>query len=121
MMRVIYFAISFYNWQNLIIDEFGNHRFRDEYACTIRIQSEYQNVPKRQVRSGQFIVLEVPYPRVVSGNEFTSAQPNPIEFDVEFDYLKILNLTGRGENLKPPPSASAPPPLDLSSFGNAFA
>lgn len=122
----------FYNWQNLIIDEFGNHRFRDEYACTIRIQSEYQNVPKRQVRSGAIYSFRSAFPRTVTGNEFTSAQPNPIEFDVEFDYL-VENTESDRQGRKflqkepppppPPPSASAPPPLDLSSFGigDAFA
>ena len=77
----------FYNWQNLIIDGFGNHRFRDEYACTIRIASEVQNDPKRQVRFGSIYSFRSAYPRVVSGNEFLSTQPNPVEFDVEFDYV----------------------------------
>ena len=85
----------FYNWQNLIIDGFGNHRFRDEYACTIRIASEYQNDTTpirtsptgRGVRFGSIYSFRSAYPRVVSGNEFLSTQPNPVEFDVEFDYV----------------------------------
>ena len=122
----------FYNWQNLIVDEFGNHRFRDQYACTIRISSEYQNDPKRQVRFGAIYSFRSAFPRVVTGNEFTSAQPNPVEFDVEFDYL-VENTESDRQGRKflqkapppppPPPSASSPPPLDLSSFGigDAFA
>ena len=85
----------FYEWQNLIVDEFGNHRFRNEYACTIRIASEYQNDTTpirtsptgRGVRFGSIYSFRGAYPRVVSGNEFLSTQPNPVEFDVEFDYL----------------------------------
>jgi hypothetical protein len=120
----------FYNWQNLIINEFGNHRFRNEYACTIRIASEYQNDPKRQVRFGSIYSFRSAFPRVVTGNEFTSAQPNPIEFDVEFDYLvEDTESDTRGERAiqkappPPPPPPTPRPPLDLSSFGigDAFA
>ena len=130
----------FYEWQNLIVDEFGNHRFRNEYACTIRIASEYQNdtTPNRfsgkgrGVRDGSIYSFRSVFPRVVTGNEFSSAQPNPVEFDVEFDYL-VENTESDRQGRKflqkepppppPPPSASAPPPLDLSSFGigDAFA
>ena len=128
----------FYNWQNLIINEFGNHRFRNEYACTIRIASEYQNDTTpirtsptgRGVRFGSIYNFRSAFPRVVTGNEFTSAQPNPIEFDVEFDYLvEDTESDTRGERViqkappPPPPPPTPQPPLDLSSFGigDAFA
>ena len=76
----------FYNWQNLIVDEFGNHRFRDEYACTIRIKANIKmSLSVNSLRS--IYSFRSAFPRTVTGNEFTSAQPNPIEFDVEFDYL----------------------------------
>jgi hypothetical protein len=114
----------FYNWQNLIVDEFGNHRFRNEYACTIRIASEYQNDPKRQVRFGSIYNFRNAFPRVVTGNEFSSAQPNPIEFDVEFDYLVENSESDRqGQRViqKAPPPPPPPPtprtPLpDASNF-----
>jgi hypothetical protein len=114
----------FYNWQNLIINEFGNHRFRNEYACTIRIASEYQNDPKRQVRFGSIYNFRSAFPRVVTGNEFSSAQPNPIEFDVEFDYLVENSESDRqGQRViqkappppPPPPTARTPLP-DASNF-----
>ena len=130
----------FYEWQNLIVDEFGNHRFRNEYACTIRIASEYQNdtTPNRfsgkgrGVRDGSIYSFRSVFPRVVTGNEFSSAQPNPVEFDVEFDYLvedTESDTRGFREIKKappppsPPPTPAALPPLDLSSFGigDAFA
>ena len=114
----------FYEWQNLIVDEFGNHRFRNEYACTIRIASEYQNDPKRQVRFGSIYSFRSAFPRVVTGNEFSSAQPNPIEFDVEFDYLVENSEADRqGQRViqKAPPPPPPPPtprtPLpDASNF-----
>jgi hypothetical protein len=114
----------FYNWQNLIVDEFGNHRFRNEYACTIRIASEYQNDPKRQVRFGSIYNFRNAFPRVVTGNEFSSAQPNPIEFDVEFDYLvENTESDTQGQRViqKAPPPPPPPPtprtPLpDASNF-----
>ena len=114
----------FYEWQNLIVDEFGNHRFRNEYACTIRIASEYQNDPKRQVRFGSIYSFRSAFPRVVTGNEFSSAQPNPIEFDVEFDYLVENSESDRqGQRViqKAPPPPPPPPtprtPLpDASNF-----
>ena len=114
----------FYEWQNLIVDEFGNHRFRNEYACTIRIASEYQNDPKRQVRFGSIYSFRSAFPRVVTGNEFSSAQPNPIEFDVEFDYLVENSQSDRqGQRViqKAPPPPPPPPtprtPLpDASNF-----
>ena len=114
----------FYEWQNLIVDEFGNHRFRNEYACTIRIASEYQNDPKRQVRFGSIYSFRSAFPRVVTGNEFSSAQPHPIEFDVEFDYLVENTESDRqGQRViqKAPPPPPPPPtprtPLpDASNF-----
>ena len=114
----------FYEWQNLIVDEFGNHRFRNEYACTIRISSEYQNDPKRQVRFGSIYSFRSAFPRVVTGNEFSSAQPNSIEFDVEFDYLVENSESDRqGQRViqKAPPPPPPPPtprtPLpDASNF-----
>ena len=77
----------FYEWQNLIVDEFGNHRFRNEYACTIKIASEYRGhrLLTRPITLGSVYSFRSAFPRVVTGNEFSSAQPNPIEFDVEFD------------------------------------
>ena len=76
----------FYEWQNLIVDEFGNHRFRNEYACTIKIASEYRGhrLLTRPITLGSVYSFRSAFPRVVTGNEFSSAQPNPIEFDVEF-------------------------------------
>ena len=114
----------FYEWQNLIVDEFGNHRFRNEYACTIRIASEYQNDPKRQVRFGSIYSFRSAFPRVVTGNEFSSAQPNPIEFDVEFDYLVENSESDRqgqrGIQKAPPPPPPPPTPRtplpDASNF-----
>ena len=122
----------FYEWQNLIVDEFGNHRFRDEYACTIRIASEYQNDTTpirtsptgRGVRFGSIYKFRSAFPRVVTGNEFSSAQPNPIEFDVEFDYLVENTESDRqGQRViqKAPPPPPPPPtprtPLpDASNF-----
>lgn len=122
----------FYEWQNLIVDEFGNHRFRNEYACTIKIASEYRGhrLLTRPITLGSVYSFRSAFPRVVTGNEFSSAQPNPIEFDVEFDYLfEDTESDTRGERviqkapLPPPPPPTPRPPLDLSSFGigDAFA
>ena len=122
----------FYEWQNLIVDEFGNHRFRNEYACTIIIASEYRGhrLLTRPITLGSVYSFRSAFPRVVTGNEFSSAQPNPIEFDVEFDYLfEDTESDTRGERviqkapLPPPPPPTPRPPLDLSSFGigDAFA
>ena len=116
----------FYEWQNLIVDEFGNHRFRNEYACTIKIASEYRGhrLLTRPITLGSVYSFRSAFPRVVTGNEFSSAQPNPIEFDVEFDYLVENSESDRqGQRViqKAPPPPPPPPtprtPLpDASNF-----
>ena len=62
----------FYEWQNLIVDEFGNHRFRNEYACTIKIASEYRGhrLLTRPITLGSVYSFRSAFPRVVTGNEF---------------------------------------------------